>query len=399
MNEHSEIAIEESTGPMVGMADPGATPVRVRPGTVLLLAVWIGLIAGFLDLGLLVVNKRLLDRDFFRLGGDFPWIIPTGVTILVLVPAMVLVLIARISGGTIRLGVAVWALSAIGFLDLCARLPLEPPAALLLSGGLATQFVRMIRPRRAAFVRLVRRSVPMLAAMLVTITLVTIGRRAWFEHRATSALPPPPAGARNVLLIVWDTVRPSNLSLHGYDRPTTPNLDGLAGRGVRFDLAFSSSSWTLPSHASMFTGRWPHELGVDWKSPLRDDVPTLAEYLSSHGYDTAGFAANLDYCSRETGLGRGMLHYEDFPIDVYDAFSAVTSHWAIGSKSRPGHFSWTWSRRSVSGVGMTWCPAPGSTSRTPSTVNRAFLGWLGRRRDRAPSLLRLPELQRRAQSL
>ena len=124
-----------------------------------------------------------------------------------------------------------------------------------------------------------------------------------------------------MLLIVWDTVRAGNLSLHGYGRPTTPNLDRLARRGVRFDLAFSTSSWTLPSHASLFTGRWPHELGVDWKSPLRDDVPTLAEYLASHGYDTAGFAANLDYCTRETGLARGFAHYEDFPIDVYDAFS------------------------------------------------------------------------------
>ena len=54
----------------------------------LLLAVWIGLIAGFLDFGLLVVNKRLDDRDFYRLGGDFAWIIPMGVTVLVLVPGI-----------------------------------------------------------------------------------------------------------------------------------------------------------------------------------------------------------------------------------------------------------------------------------------------------------------------
>ena len=73
----------------------GMKPVGAGPGTVLLLAVWIGLIAGFLDLGLMVVNKRLIDRDFYRLGGDFAWIIPAGVTILVLVPAIVIALIAR----------------------------------------------------------------------------------------------------------------------------------------------------------------------------------------------------------------------------------------------------------------------------------------------------------------
>src|SRR5262249_22791331 len=228
---------------------------------------------------------------------------------------------------------------------------------------LPTQSGRMVRPRRAAFVRLVRLSAPLLVGMVVTIMLVTIGGRAWSERRAASALPPSPVGARNVLLVVWDTVRAGNLSLYGYGRPTTPHLEGLAGRGLRFDLAFSSS-WTLPSHASVFTGRWPHELGVDWKSPLRDDVPTLAEYLSSRGYDTAGFAANVDYCSRETGLGRGMVHYEDFPLDVYDAFSRYV---ALGQRIEVSAWasSWTGSWRSASGVGMTWSHVRGSMLRTP----------------------------------
>ena len=120
-------------------------------------------------------------------------------------------------------------------------------------------------------------------------------------------------------MIVWDTVRADHLSLHGYGRPTTPNLERLAARGVRFNLAFSTSSWTLPSHASLFTGRWPHELRVDWTVPLGNDFPTLAEYLGAQGYDTAGFAANVDYCSRETGLARGFVHYEDYPINLHEA--------------------------------------------------------------------------------
>ena len=76
-----------------------------------------------------------------------------------------------------------------------------------------------------------------------------------------------------MLLIVWDTVRAENLSLHGYGRPTTPNLERLAARGVRFEHAFATSPWTLPSHASLFTGRWPHELSAGWKTPLDDDPP------------------------------------------------------------------------------------------------------------------------------
>jgi hypothetical protein len=201
---------------------------------------------------------------------------------------------------------AVGLLSFVGFLDVCARLPLEIWASLLLSGGLAIQSARLVGRRRRASLELVRWTTPLLAGALLAVMLLTIGRRAWSEHRALAALPPPPPAAHNVLLIVWDTVRAGNLSLYGYGRPTTPHLARFAGRGVRFDLAFSTSSWTLPSHASLFTGRWPHELGVDWSSPLRADVPTLAEYLGSRGYDTAGFVANLDYCSRETGSAWGI---------------------------------------------------------------------------------------------
>ena len=104
MNHHPGTATEGLTEPMVGAAAEGTQPVGAGPGTVLLLAAWIGLIAGFLDLGLLVVNRRLIDRDFYRLGGDFAWIIPAGVTILVLVPAIVLALIARMRGRAVRLG-------------------------------------------------------------------------------------------------------------------------------------------------------------------------------------------------------------------------------------------------------------------------------------------------------
>jgi arylsulfatase A-like enzyme len=380
MNDHAGVATEGLTEPMVSASADGTQPVGAGPGTVMLLAAWIGLIAGFLDLGLIVVSRRLINRDFYRLGGDFTWIIPLGVTILVLVPAIVIALIARMRGGTVRLGVVVGVLSFVGFLDVCARLPLEVWSALLICAGLATQLVRLVRSRHPAFLWFVRRTVPLLAGILLTIMLVTIGGRAWSEHRAVSALPRAPASGQNVLLIVWDTVRASNLSLQGYSRPTTPNLERLAGRGVRFDLAFSTSSWTLPSHASLFTGRWPHELGVDWKSPLRDDVPTLAESLASHGYETAGFAANLDYCSRETGLARGFTHYEDFPIDVYDAF---TRYVALGHRIEISSWALVLDRLLEKGFGRWFDLVPRSMEHTKNAaeLNGAFLGWLTRRQD------------------
>ncbi len=321
MNFRLGTTTQDLAEPIVGTGTDRLQPVGASPALILVLAVWIGLTAGFLDLGFLVIRKRLFDRDFYRLGEHFGWIIPAGVLILVLMPGMVLALIACLLGQKLPVGRVVGLLSFVGFLDVSARLPVELWAALALSGGLAVQAARWARPRGGAFLLFVRRTAPVLVGMVLAIALATFGRHAYSEHRALSALPPPPSSARNVLLIVWDTVRAANLSLYGYNRSTTPNLKRLAGQGVRFDLAFATASWTLPSHASLFTGRWPHELGVDWRSPLRADIPTLAEYLASQGYDTAGFAANLEYCTRESGLAQGFAHYEDFPIDVYDVFN------------------------------------------------------------------------------
>ena len=118
-----------------------------------------------------------------------------------------------------------------------------------------------------------------------------------------------------MLFIVLDTVRADRLSLYGYHRATTPTLERLAKRGIRFDAARATAPWTLASHASFFTGRWPHELNVEWETPLATNFPMLAEYLGAHGYATAGIVANARYCSYDTGLDRGFTHYEDYEFE------------------------------------------------------------------------------------
>jgi arylsulfatase A-like enzyme len=210
-----------------------------------------------------------------------------------------------------------------------------------------------------------------------------IGGRAWSEHRAVTALPPPPPAARNVLLIVWDTVRAGNLSLYGYRRRTTPNLERLAGHGARFNLAFATSCWTLPSHASLFTGRWPHDLGANWQLPLDTTAPTLAEYLGAHGYDTAGFVANVDYCSRETGLARGFAHYEDYPIDLTEVLTRY-----IGLSHRLGLPAWPCLLgkllSKITGRSIALTLRSNEHAKRGAEVDRAFLDWhawqQGRRR-------------------
>src|SRR5262249_31529412 len=136
-------------------------------------------------------------------------------------------------------------------------------------------------------------------------------RDRWKQMRAGAQRLPPP-GSANVLLIVLDTVAAGHLSLYGYDRPTSTTLEELAQLGIRFDFAMAPSSWTLPSHATMFTGRWHHELSVGWLAPLDETRPTLAEFLGARGYATAGFIANSRYCGSDSGLGRGFTFYEDY---------------------------------------------------------------------------------------
>ena len=62
----------------------------------------------------------------------------------------------------------------------------------------------------------------------------------------------------------------------------------------------------------MFTGRWPHDLSVGWRTPLDAARPTVAEFLQARGYATAGFIANTMYCAADSGLARGFTVYRDY---------------------------------------------------------------------------------------
>lgn len=115
----------------------------------------------------------------------------------------------------------------------------------------------------------------------------------------------------NFVLISLDAVRADHFSSYGYNRPTTPNLDRLARQGVLFENAVAPSSWTLASHASVFTGLLPHQHGADFAAPLAPGSLTLAHVLKSRGYETAGFNANPLYGLRGWGIGEGFETYDD----------------------------------------------------------------------------------------
>ncbi len=117
----------------------------------------------------------------------------------------------------------------------------------------------------------------------------------------------PPASSEqpNLIVIVLDTVRSDRLSRYGYFKKTSPTFDRLSEEGALFREAKATSHWTLPSHASLFTGLLPLRHGADTKTYyLSEHHTTLAETLRSQGYRTVGFTAN-GVIAEWTGLHRG----------------------------------------------------------------------------------------------
>ncbi len=134
--------------------------------------------------------------------------------------------------------------------------------------------------------------------------------RPSFAATAVQATSPPPH-APNIVFITLDTVRADHLSAYGYRRATTPNLERFARTGVLFKNAIAPTSWTLASHASMFTGLLPQQHGADFAVPLSSSPWTLGEILRSKGYETAGFTANRGYMQRGWGIAQGFAWYAD----------------------------------------------------------------------------------------
>ncbi len=133
-----------------------------------------------------------------------------------------------------------------------------------------------------------------------------------------------------VILIVIDTLRADRLPVYGYPGGRAPALTAFAREAVVFDRAYAHAPQTLPSHASMFTGRLPfeHKVRDNLGFTLNEGTPTLAAMFRSAGYATGGFVSA--YVLRpETGVGQG--------FDVYDAtFPAMAADRSVAQVQRPG---------------------------------------------------------------
>jgi arylsulfatase A-like enzyme len=277
--------------------------------------IWLGLFfgvaAGAAEVAFRLFASSVLDRSFLKQGWNIVWAVPLAHLLLFGILGLFLALVWTRWRGEGLFRVALVGLVAVGvFAVLLNYHSLHLIARTLLSLGIAVQFGGFLWRHPRGFRRFLR-AVTLPAIGLVAITPFAFrAKDAVFERRAMANLPKARTNAPNVLLVVMDVVRAADMSLYGYARKTTPNLDRFAEQSVVFDNAFSTAPWTLPSHASMFTGRYPHEMSADWAEPLDDMYPTLAERLRDNGYVTAGFVANYFYGMPEYGLNRGFIHYE-----------------------------------------------------------------------------------------
>lgn len=117
----------------------------------------------------------------------------------------------------------------------------------------------------------------------------------------------------DILFLVLDTQRADRLGCYGYERSITPNLDRFAAQGVVFEQAISPAQWTIPSHASMFTGLYPtaHQVTQSSQS-LNSARPHLVEILSAVGYETVGFCNNPLVGILNNGFKRGFQQFYNY---------------------------------------------------------------------------------------
>jgi arylsulfatase A-like enzyme len=351
--------------------DASAAPWTASPAAVVLLGLWLGLLYGYVEGIEVLAVGRVPGALSWRTGNSahIIWFAPIfygAVGLLLSLPFAVL----RAAGIRREIDAAMVFLYVLGGAFLAGTLVgsvIADWAVLALAAGIAVQATRLYRQWIRSRAALVRRGAPLMILGIPACWLLVSGTMFLRERLAMRALAAPAAGRPNVLVLVLDTQRADHLSSYGYERPTTPRMDRLAAQGVLFENAFAPSSWTLPTHASLFTGRYPqeHRAGVIRRPWIDGRFPTLAEVLRASGYATGGFVANGFWCGRQTRLHRGFIRYEDFYHSLGDAVARTS----LGRRLAYDY-----------GPRLGFIDVPGR--KRAELVNAQFLGWLNQVGDR-----------------
>jgi arylsulfatase A-like enzyme len=165
-----------------------------------------------------------------------------------------------------------------------------------------------------------------IAAAVAMLVGIATWRGASVGVRTADAAKP------SVLLVVLDTVSARHLSTYGYGRPTDVNLAKLAAGGMLYRRAVSPAPWTIPSHASLFTGFYPSELGFDGSNFSIPSWPgSLAADLSLHGYESCAVSANPGLAGWSE-LATGFTHFWS-EHRLTSPLTSLLAHWVLGQEA------------------------------------------------------------------
>jgi arylsulfatase A-like enzyme len=217
----------------------------------------------------------------------------------------------------------------------------------LISFGLfyVAKLIFVVRPFNTFSLYTVKKWVFSIAVILMLFSgIIVIMKEGWvkdvFPKEKTS-----PHNKPNIVLIVMDAARPDHLSCYGYKRKTSPNIDKIADEGVLFKNVISPSGWTVPSHASIFTGLFPFEHGVRGISPfLPEKLETMTKILQKGGYHTliysnnpwvgffSGYSRGCDDFQEGWRVWRKRYFYENVYNKLLELIKRNDPNWLINDK-------------------------------------------------------------------
>ena len=337
----------------------------------LALALWFGLATGLVEAAEILVARQFRwtywESTFHGHSLEIVWICTLFDLLLFGVLGLATGAAARYARGSLPARTCLWGAIFLATFDWLIPVLFSHVrgwAIAILAAGLATSTYQCISRYQPALLRFCRRRVRWIGAAALLL-VIAIQSGLWLDERVAAAkLPAASPGMPNVLFIVVDTRRADHLSCYGYSRCTSPALDGIARQGVLFENAISPSSWTQPAHASLLTGRYPHEHQAE-TAPLDNRFPTLGEAMCERGYRTGAFSANPQFFTRVQGFGRGFLRFED----RYHSAAAMAKCTVYGR---------LFSAYGLPRLGFVDDP----TRKRAADVNRALFRWLDQDRTR-----------------
>ena len=359
------------------------TPARQqsrRLTDIVIIAIFFALAAGLIQVAAVFLTLHGRGHLVF-LSRDYPWMVPIAYLAIMLSLGVAIAVVAMVAPPRLPATVPVFIVAWVAVFSVLLPLSaLASWASALLAAGAATQAARTFGGATERWMpRLLRSSAAMAVLVLLLGVSGRVARRA-AERSALAALPAANPDAPNVLLIILDTVRAASLSLYGYSRATTPNLERYAHEGVMFEQAYATAPWTLPSHSSMFTGYYPHDLSADFLTPLDARWPTIAEAFAKRGYATAGFMANELYTAWDSGLDRGFQHWEDYKVSWRQILLSAWPAQVGVTRSLLRAKSWAEARAAVREFDLAMPVTFDFDDKYGTEVSASFLAWEASRR-------------------